>query len=131
MEVEKNMEWKIVGIFVCTLLIIGGFCSVSGSITIDIEASQDLVDTTIEADSQQRNAEESNQFGNVIVIGIMNIIDASPEYKDYEISIIAIIIDGGGIHILKSGEMIRLDNFQGLEFASIVIGSCDDWGIIG
>ena len=84
---------------------------------------------TPEADSIQRDT--LPQASNIIVIGLMDIMDASPEYKDFEITIIAVIIDGTGIHILKSGEMIRLYNFQGIEFASIVIGFCDDWGIIG
>ena len=74
---------------------------------------------------------KNKQIGNIIVVGIMDSIATTVENRDYEVKIIAIVIESGSTHIFNSGEMIRIYNFQSIEFGSIVVAFCDDWGIIG
>ena len=100
---------RIIGIFVMTLLI--------ATTVLPIISAPPTVDET--------------QIGNIIVIGIMDSIATTVENRDYEVTMIAIVIESGSIHILNSGEMIRLYNYQGIEIGSIVVAFCDDWGIIG
>ena len=105
---------KVLVLICCTLLVITGTAS-----------------ATLDVDSQEKIIEETPQFAPALAIGIMKNIETTTEYRDYEVTLFCIIMYGGETLQYNRGEFIRLYNFNGLDFLFIVVGTCNDWALIG
>jgi hypothetical protein len=110
------MNKKVIGIFICMLFIISGCAS-----------------ATINFDNKQEIIEKSKPANRVFVFGIMKNLDFQPTYADYEVTLFAILREGGqGIETLSAGEMVRFNaSIILIDFFNIVVAFCEDWGIIG
>ncbi|HEC87138.1 MAG TPA: hypothetical protein ENI49_04650 [Thermoplasmatales archaeon] len=105
---------KMFAIVCCTLFVITG-----------------LVSATVEADSQEKNVEKTTLGGPALVFGFMKTLDTTPEYRDYEVTLFALVVYGGETFRFNRGEFIRLYDFKGLDLIFTVVGSCSDWATIG
>jgi len=105
---------KIFVLIFCALLVITGNIS-----------------ATIAEDSQEKIIENPTQSAPALAIGIMKNIDNTTEYRDYEVTLFCFIMFGGETLKYNRGEFIRLYNFNGLDFLFIVVGTCNDWAVIG
>lgn len=67
--------------------------------------------------------------GDIVIVGVMDRVNATDEYKDYKIHVAVIIEESIDIYINKEGTL-RVYNPHGLEYYSVVILFCNDWEII-
>jgi hypothetical protein len=65
----------------------------------------------------------------IIVVGVMDRIDETQEYRDYEIHVAVVLDESIDIYI-NQDQIIRLYNFHGLEYHSVVVAFVDSAEII-
>ena len=90
-----------------------------------------LSGATVDAVVQEKNIEKTSLVTPALAFGVMKTLDTTPEYRDYEVKLFAVVVYGGETFSFSRGEFIRLYNFKGLDLIFIVAGSCDDWAVIG
>ena len=72
---------------------------------------------------------DNPQSGDIIVVGVMDRIDETAEYRDYEIHVAVVLDESIDIYI-NQDQIIRLYNFHGLEYHSVVVAFVDSVEII-
>jgi hypothetical protein len=99
---------------------------------VDRSKSIDIEETVSNNKFIGKNTGESEQASKYFVFGIMDEMDSTPSYVDYEVELFSFIIGTGETHNFNAGEMIRLyaPKFI-IDIGKLVIGICSDYGIIG
>ena len=111
------MKKKIIGIFVCTLLIIT-ILPITGTVSAD--------------DNNQDEMLEATPFSKYFYFGTMELVDPEVFNFDFVIKSFAVIIGNGETINLKEGEMLRLHSpMFGIVINNFHIGIISDWSLIG
>ena len=99
---------------------------------VDRSKSIDTEETIPINEFIEKNTDVSEQASKYFVFGIMDEMDSTPSYVDYEVELFSFIIGTGETHNFNAGEMIRLyaPKFI-IDIGKLVIGICSDYGIIG
>jgi hypothetical protein len=68
-------------------------------------------------------------FGEIIVVGVMDLINETEQYRDYEIHVAVILEDSIDI-LIGEEKSLRLYDPHGLFLDSVVIAFCDSWEVV-
>jgi hypothetical protein len=106
------MNRKIFGIFISLLFV----ASLTASINVD---------------ANQNNIIENEppEFGTIIAVGVMDLIEDAGEYRDFEIHVAVILEESIDIFIAET-RALRLYNPHGLFLDSVVVAFCDSWELV-
>ena len=111
------MKKKIIGIFVCTLLITT-ILPISGTVSAN--------------DNNQDEMLIATPFSKYFYFGTMELVDPEVFNFDFVINSFAVIIGNGETINLKEGEMLRLHSpMFGIVINNFHIGIISDWSLIG
>ena len=115
---------KIYVVLICTLLIV--------TTVIPVVSSANNEDTVSNNEFIEKNTGESELASKYFVFGIMDEMDSTPSYVDYEVGLFSYIIGEGETHSFNAGEMIRLyETIVIIPIGKLLFGICSDYGIIG
>ena len=113
----KSMKKKLIGIFVCTLL---------------ITTILPITGTVLASDNNRDVVPLTTPFTKYFYFGIMQLIDPEVYNFDFVVISFATIIGNGETINLKEGEMLRLhDPMFGIIINNFHIGIISDWSLIG
>jgi hypothetical protein len=106
------MNRKIFGIFICLLF----FVNLIGTINAI-------------ALNQKEKIKETTQDQGIIVVGVMDRIEFTEEYKEYIVHL-AIVLEESIDIFIDEEKILRLYNPHGLEYGSLIVVFCDNWEFI-
>ena len=79
---------------------------------------------------EKENVEkEPPEFGTIIAVGVMDLIQDAGDYRDYEIHVAVILDESIDIFIAET-KALRLYNPHGLFLDSVVVAFCDSWELV-
>ena len=73
--------------------------------------------------------EKTSPFGDIIVVGVMDIIDDTEEYRDFDAHV-AVILDESIDILIGEEKTLRLYDPHGLFLESVVVAFCDSWELV-
>ena len=83
----------------------------------------------VAAVEEKEYEEKTPAFQNIIVVGVMDLIDDTEEYRDFEIHV-AVILDESIDIFISEEKNLRLYNPHGLFLDSVVVAFCDSWELV-